>query len=826
MENASALIAEIQTLIKRELSLAPQRGEDRLSAVMPFKKNSPRYAVDHQGHLIGLNLAQTGMDDDVWKKILALPGLSENLQALNLSDNELTSFSYPAGGLPRLQMLNLADNQIKEFVLPAGMNALADINLEGNPMENPGPEIIRQGRAAVLRFLQELSRQGVKEVFEVKMLIVGEGGTGKTTLWNLLQNPGHLVPDPLQESTVGIQIREGWSFPHRNRPAEEFLVNLWDFGGQDIQYMTHQFFLTRRSFYVLLADGRRQIANFPYWFKIISLLGCEEDMSERLPVLVVLNERGSAITRLPYDTETVREDYPKLDVIRREVDFQIKTDGRFNALRDTIQDILCRRMSHLPLQFPNNWNEVRLELYRLREKENHIDSVRFERICSDCGVTEKQSRIDLSRWLHDLGVILHFQEDPALADFMVLNPQWASNAVYEIMRHPEVLSNAGRFQRSLLRKVWTQSGYSDSEQGKLLNLMLKDNFEVCFQTHEHGREIFIAPQLLPDNRPETYRWQQEKTTLRYTYQYPFMPSGIIGRLIVRLHEDLEMSQERKMVWVKGAILAKDGCRAQISEAEDPKDGRKLIRIEVQGDGAEERKNALRDIRLELDRIHDRSFPTLSVFQKIPCTCYHCIAADLPHEFDVADLRNRTKATIECPKSSVDIPVRQLLEGFFAEEGRQLLEKKRADGPKKIFFSYSKHDRSSLEQLLKHLAPLRINQKIHPWNDADILPGDDWNDTIRRELAEADIIILLVSSDFLATPYIQSVEIKSAMERHGKGDARVIPVILRSCDWQDMPFGILNGLPFKGQPVTKWSDLDDAWLAVVQGIKKIIEEFTA
>ena len=249
-------------------------------------------------------------------------------------------------------------------------------------------------------------------------------------------------------------------------------------------------------------------------------------------------------------------------------------------------------------------------------------------------------------------------------------------------------------------------------------------------------------------------------------------------------------------------------------------------IEVQGDGVEERKNALRDIRLELNRIHDRSFPMLRVFQKIPCTCYHCIAADLPHEFDVADLRNRTKATIECPKSSVDIPVRQLLEGFFAEEGRQLLEKKRADGPKKIFFSYSKHDRSSLEQLLKHLAPLRINQKIHPWNDADILPGDDWNDTIRRELAEADIIILLVSSDFLATPYIQSVEIKSAMERHEKGDARVIPVILRSCDWQDMPFGILNGLPFKGQPVSKWSDLDDAWLAVVHGIKKIVEEFTA
>ncbi|MBX2928067.1 MAG: TIR domain-containing protein [Saprospiraceae bacterium] len=831
MENTNTLVAQIETLVGRPLNRTPQRGDDPLSSVMPYKENCPKYAVDEDGRLIGLNLADTGIDDDVWQKILALPGMAEHLQALNLSDNKLSTFRFPNGGLRRLHMLNLADNQLKEFALPDGMSALTDVNLEGNPMENPGPEIIRQGKAAVLRFLRELSRQGVIEVFEVKMLIVGEGETGKTTLWKLLQAPDHPVPDELQ-STVGIQIKEGWGFEHPARPGEKFLVNLWDFGGQDIQYMTHQFFLTRRSFYVLLADGRRQVANFSYWFKVISLLGCEEEIAEgedeafeRLPVLVVLNEKGAPITRLPYDPETVAEDYPKLKIIRREVDFKIKTDGRFNALRDTIQDVLSSQMKHLPLKFPANWNEVRLELYRLRETENHIDSARFERICTDCGVMEKQSRQDLSRWLHNLGVILHFQDDPALADFIVLNPQWASNAVYEIMRHKEVLDNAGRFQRSLLRKVWSDSGYSDAEQGKLLNLMLKDNFEVCFQTFEHGREIYIAPQLLPDNRPEAYQWLQEKTTLRYTYQYPFMPIGIIGRLIVRLHDDIEELQGRKMIWVKGAILAKDGCRAQISETDDPQDGRKLIRIEVQGDGVEERKNTLRDIRQELDRIHSRSFPTLKVFQKIPCICSQCSAAAIPREFDVADLRNRSKSTIECPKSSVDIKVRQLLEGFFPEEGRLAIEKKGGGRSKKIFFSYSKHDRQWLDQLLKHLASLRYNERIQPWNDADILPGDDWNDAITRELAEADIIILLVSSDFLATPYIQSVEIKSAMERHEQSEARVIPIILKPCDWQDMPFGKLNGLPFKGQPVSKWADRDDAWLAVVQGIKKIVEDFT-
>ncbi|MCW5204714.1 hypothetical protein VU02_02135, partial [Desulfobulbus sp. N2] len=133
--------------------------------------------------------------------------------------------------------------------------------------------------------------EGLRDAFEVKMLIVGEGETGKTTLWNLLQNPKHPVPDDRQQSTVGIQIKEGLEFQHLDRPDDTFYVNLWDFGGQEIQYMTHQFFLTRRSFYVLLADARREAANFPYWLDIINLLGRDSEKKEQLPVLVVLNEK-------------------------------------------------------------------------------------------------------------------------------------------------------------------------------------------------------------------------------------------------------------------------------------------------------------------------------------------------------------------------------------------------------------------------------------------------------------------------------------------------------------------------------------------------------
>ncbi|MBK8193473.1 MAG: toll/interleukin-1 receptor domain-containing protein [Lewinellaceae bacterium] len=270
---------------------------------------------------------------------------------------------------------------------------------------------------------------------------------------------------------------------------------------------------------------------------------------------------------------------------------------------------------------------------------------------------------------------------------------------------------------------------------------------------------------------------------------------------------------------KGTLLKKDSCRAQIFESEDPSDGRKLIKIEVQGKLLEDRKYVLRDIRKEIDRIHERSFPSLKVFQKIPCNCSDCSELTTPYEHDYEELNRMVEQGIKTSQCKIRFqngPVVQLLDGVFPRE-RDFSDSKSA--PKKIFFSYSKQDRELLLQLLKHLAALRHNEKIQPWNDADILPGEDWDDSIRRELADADIILLLVSADFLATPYIQSVEIKTTMERHNQSKAIVIPVVLRACSWASMPFGKLNGLPFKGKPVTAWPDRDSAWLAVVEGIEK-------
>lgn len=141
----------------------------------------------------------------------------------------------------------------------------------------------------------------------------------------------------------------------------------------------------------------------------------------------------------------------------------------------------------------------------------------------------------------------------------------------------------------------------------------------------------------------------------------------------------------------------------------------------------------------------------------------------------------------------------------------------------VFFSYAPQDEDLRHQLAKHLSILQRRGIIDTWYDRDIEAGSDRQAEIDQQLNQADIILLLVSSDFLASDYCYDVEVKRAMERHAAAEARVIPVILRPVDWQDAPFGELQALPHGGQPISKWNDADEALLEVVKGIRQTLSE---
>lgn len=140
---------------------------------------------------------------------------------------------------------------------------------------------------------------------------------------------------------------------------------------------------------------------------------------------------------------------------------------------------------------------------------------------------------------------------------------------------------------------------------------------------------------------------------------------------------------------------------------------------------------------------------------------------------------------------------------------------------RLFFSYSHRDEELRDRLEVHLAALRREGSIDTWHDRRITAGDDFANAIDENLERADIILLLVSADFIASRYCYEIEMMRAMERHAAGEARVIPVILDFCDWHGTPFGRLQAVPRDGKPVAAWANLNEAFLNVVIAIRTAV-----
>lgn len=143
-------------------------------------------------------------------------------------------------------------------------------------------------------------------------------------------------------------------------------------------------------------------------------------------------------------------------------------------------------------------------------------------------------------------------------------------------------------------------------------------------------------------------------------------------------------------------------------------------------------------------------------------------------------------------------------------------------PVEIFCCYARQDEALLNKLKTHLSPLQREGLIDVWHDRNISAGILWEQEISQHLNSAHIILLLVSPDFMASDYCYSVEMKRAIERHERKEARVIPIILRPVHWQDTPLGSLQALPTDGKPITTWRRRDDAYWDIINGIKKLVK----
>jgi TIR domain len=143
-------------------------------------------------------------------------------------------------------------------------------------------------------------------------------------------------------------------------------------------------------------------------------------------------------------------------------------------------------------------------------------------------------------------------------------------------------------------------------------------------------------------------------------------------------------------------------------------------------------------------------------------------------------------------------------------------------PVRVFYSYAHEDEALRDKLETHLSLLQRQGIIQAWHDREITAGQAWKDMIDQHLEAAELILLLISPDFLHSDYCYDIEMQRALARHDAGEARVLPIHLRPVDWQGAPFARLQALPTDARPVTEWADPDQAFRNIAQGIRQVAQ----
>jgi internalin A len=711
-----------------------------------------------------------------------------NLRELVLHGLQLVQVPEFIGRLARLQFLYLSNNDLQ--ALPAwlaDLPALTNLDVGGNPRLGL-PTEITEGRnpQRVLDYYFRIHAGASLPLNEFKLILVGRGGVGKTSLVH------RLINNDFKEfkRTPGILIKD-WPVKIDN---DDVRAHIWDFGGQEIMHGTHRFFMTERALYLVLISGREGTEDHDaeYWLSLV------RSFAGDVPIIVLLHKIDDYPVEL--NRELLREKYG------RELVF-IETDSKTGRGLTALREEVCRQAGVLPglkAAWPKEWRRVKEELPA--NEQDWITFDDFRSFCRDRGIVEVKEQEALADSLHALGLMLSYQREETLRGFGVLNPKWVTKGIYQMLNAQELREDGGKFTLESFSKILPAKTYPKRLHPFLLALMRR--FQLCHPLDTEGR-LFLIPELLTKEEPADLDAQfVPEECLNFIYRYDaVLPEGLLPRFIVETY----VHREPKHAWRTGVVLERANCRG-------------LVRGDVQGRtvtiriaGAPKgRRELLGIIREHFERLH-RTYAQLPVTEQVPIPGHPGASVNYLTLLRYESAQ-RSEITVEIGRDLVDFDVSELLDGVDMPGAQRSFTVRDLYERIPVFITYSHKDAVYYDQLRETLVPFERRRELSVWADRQIDAGQNWEGEIGRELDRAAIVIMLLSPSFLASQYAMDKEVPAAMAR---ADRVIVPIVVRPCPVEKEAFGKLQVIPSGGKAVSKHRRPDDAWMEVTEHLDRVI-----
>ena len=475
------------------------------------------------------------------------------LRVLQLRGNQLTALPSEIGRLQNLAWLYLEANQLT--TLPPEISQLQNLQglaLSDNPLPEPYPELIERGKDAVLSYLRSLAKDSTAQ-YEAKLLLVGEGNVGKTSLVTaMMAEPAKReeVFEENRDTTHGINLGQLKLDHPSGDEAKRIALNTWDFGGQDVYRITHQFFFSKRSLYLLVWWPRegQEAGDVEGWLKRIRL---------RVPDARVILVSTHADERRPpeIDYAGLNRRFPDMLAGRHAVDTKSGT-GIDDLLRTVVAE--AAQLPQMGEKMSRYWVEARDEA--LAKDEPQIGRTDFGAIAASHELDDTAAET-LLNLLHDLGRIVYYGDDEGLRDVVVIKPEWLTKAIGYVLADEPTAESKGELRHSRLRGIWydhnepTFERYEPACHPFFLRLMEK--FDISYRFP--GEEASLVGQLVPHERPEL-PWDAESEMPKNWRRFAVIcsmddgPPGIVAWLTVRNHKYVW----QRLHWRRGVFVSHRG----------------------------------------------------------------------------------------------------------------------------------------------------------------------------------------------------------------------------------------------------------------------------